>query len=162
MTPTPYNSGDLYHYSENGISKGPFTAKQLIDLAAKGAIKPQTYVWKAGFRVWVPAGNLKGLLPPRSAVTRSRPHAATMVQAKRPAPPRRRIALLTGIVVAAILLVGSIVTALVILANKQPDSEKKDVPIQTKTASKKPEPPRYETRQVHDPVPVDVAHQEVG
>jgi hypothetical protein len=151
MTPTSHNSGDLYHYSENGISKGPFTAKQLKDLAAKGAIKPQTYVWKAGFRDWVPAGNLKGLLPQRSVVTRSRPHPATMVEAKRAAPPRPRIALLTGIIVAGILLVGSVVTALVILVNKQPDPEKKDAPLQARAADKKPDAPQKSDGSVKKP-----------
>jgi hypothetical protein len=50
-----------WYYDQQGKSYGPFSADQLIDLAAKGRIQPQDTVWKEGMTKRVLAARVEHL-----------------------------------------------------------------------------------------------------
>ena len=50
-----------WYYEQQGNSYGPFSAEQLMDLAAKGRIQPQDGVWKEGMTRHVLAAKVKHL-----------------------------------------------------------------------------------------------------
>ncbi len=52
-----------YYCDRNGKQVGPFSARQLKDLAAAGQLAPTDLVWTNGLPNWVPVANLKGLFP---------------------------------------------------------------------------------------------------
>jgi hypothetical protein len=68
---------DHWNYAQGGDKLGPFSARQLKDLAAAGRILPTDTVWKEGIDKGVLAANVKNLLPLNSppwtrALTRPR------------------------------------------------------------------------------------------
>src|SRR5258708_2400580 len=101
MTRVAQPSADLYHYSENGTPRGPFTVQQLQELAASGKIQPQTFIWKAGFQAWVPAKSVRGLLPKEVPSPRPLAYPATMLERKRPRSQRPRWIVVGSLVVEA-------------------------------------------------------------
>ncbi|MBQ5606762.1 MAG: SPFH domain-containing protein [Prevotella sp.] len=61
-----------YHISVNGAQSGPYNMQQLAQLAQKGQVTMQTYVWKQGMPGWELAGNIVELqvlfMPPAQSV----------------------------------------------------------------------------------------------
>ena len=69
-------------YSKNGQQQGPVSAAMLKQMADRGQIQPDDFVWKEGMAEWVKASRLKGLFgPPESAAT-----AAVRTQVPPPPP----------------------------------------------------------------------------
>lgn len=50
-----------YHISINGSQAGPFNMQQLSQMAQRGQLTQQTYVWKQGMANWEMAGNVQEL-----------------------------------------------------------------------------------------------------
>jgi hypothetical protein len=136
MTPSAGNSLDLYHYSENGITRGPFTAQQLKELAQAGKIQPQTYVWKEGFPNWLPAGRLQGLFPPSRPAAPSRTHPVTVLES-RARSSRRATLLVAGIILGSVLLLASVVIILMSLVKNSAQPEEKEITLQVKKTETK-------------------------
>lgn len=55
--------GEWYCTRDGKSRLGPFTAEQLKQLATSGMLAPADLVWKQGLPRWVPASQVKGLLP---------------------------------------------------------------------------------------------------
>mgnify|MGYP001413435817 CR=1 FL=1 len=53
--PPPQAAEKIWHLSENGASRGPFTKAELAAMAASGEITRATYVWRQGFPRWMGA-----------------------------------------------------------------------------------------------------------
>lgn len=170
MSSPSNQSGPLYHYASNGLTKGPFTARQLKQLADAGQIQPQTLVWKEGFSEWVLASRLRGLLAPAAVSVSSAPSPSggPMVTSRdsqplllqagdNPALRRQpRTAVLIGVIAAGLGLLGLIIMTVVLLvstgaapvapAGKDPAAEKSEPPPKTEPPKKslppepKPEP----------------------
>lgn len=60
-TPPPIPSAATYMLAINGQQSGPFTIPQLEQLASRGQINPQTYVWKPGMPNWTAACQIEEL-----------------------------------------------------------------------------------------------------
>lgn len=54
-----------YYLKRNGEEYGPFTSKQLREMARIGQLAPTDLVWKKGFKDWKPAAKARGLFGPR-------------------------------------------------------------------------------------------------
>src|SRR5438874_4458615 len=65
---------DQWYYARDSYKLGPFSGRELRDLAVCGLIVPTDTVWKAGTKQGVAAGNLKHLFPSQEA--QPRPGAA--------------------------------------------------------------------------------------
>src|SRR5262249_7593338 len=74
---------DHWYYAQGGDKLGPFSARQLKDLAAAGRILPTDTVWKEGIDKGVLAANVKNLLT--LAPAHSSPVDASALST--PAPP---------------------------------------------------------------------------
>jgi hypothetical protein len=70
--PMPQPSGAQYYYNDNGQQAGPFSADQIKQKIASGAITPDTLVWKSGTPNWVAVKDL----PEFAAGSGTRPVAA--------------------------------------------------------------------------------------
>jgi membrane protease subunit (stomatin/prohibitin family) len=44
-----------WHIAENGLSVGPFSAPQVVEMISAGRVRPETLVWMAGMADWMPA-----------------------------------------------------------------------------------------------------------
>lgn len=55
------NAPAVYYYSVNGAQYGPFTVHQLASMARNGQITVQTNIWREGWAVWTPAGQVPEL-----------------------------------------------------------------------------------------------------
>jgi hypothetical protein len=167
MTPLTNNATDLYHYTENGQTKGPVTAQQLKALADSGRIQANTYVWKEGLPDWVPAASLQGLLPQAQGIiaqnrvpSQAQARPATILEAGAGAAPQTQVKLLVGVIIGGVLLLSAIVAGVIILivnsstpekkgkgepadkvAKNTDDSKKKDPPVKQPDPPKKKEPP---------------------
>jgi hypothetical protein len=53
-----------WYYARDGRQSGPVTSAQLRALAKAGELSSSDLVWKEGFAAWVPASQIRGLLPP--------------------------------------------------------------------------------------------------
>ncbi len=51
--PMPPSASAQYYYNDNGKQAGPFTADQIKQKIASGALTPDTLVWKSGTPSWV-------------------------------------------------------------------------------------------------------------
>ena len=69
-----------WHYNSNGREAGPVSAKQLKQLAASGALRPDDLVRKEGMSGWTHAKSVKGLFTTTVAASSDEPP---------PLPPRR-------------------------------------------------------------------------
>jgi uncharacterized RDD family membrane protein YckC len=56
-------SDGMWYFAQGSEQRGPVSAQELIQLAASGALTPQTLVWQQGMPNWVPAGTVPGLIP---------------------------------------------------------------------------------------------------
>lgn len=56
-------AGREWHFSNAGRTAGPFTADELKELTASGALTPADIVWKEGMRSGRPAGDFGELFP---------------------------------------------------------------------------------------------------
>ncbi|EDY19350.1 hypothetical protein CfE428DRAFT_3035 [Chthoniobacter flavus Ellin428] len=45
----------IWHYEENGESKGPLSREEIRDLVQTGVVTPQTRVWTRSLKRWAPA-----------------------------------------------------------------------------------------------------------
>jgi hypothetical protein len=54
---------DEWYYSKDDQQLGPVSAEKLNELAVSGDVAPSTLVWKDGMPDWIPASEVKGLLP---------------------------------------------------------------------------------------------------
>jgi hypothetical protein len=59
--------GRRYYYSHDEIMLGPYSARELRQLAAAGEIRPTDTVWKEGIERGVQADRLRTLFPPAGA-----------------------------------------------------------------------------------------------
>lgn len=59
--PPPPADERVWHLSEAGASKGPFTRAELAAMAASGALKRSGYVWRQGFARWMGADEIPDL-----------------------------------------------------------------------------------------------------
>ena len=50
--PPPPPGGKTWHVAENGATKGPYTQAELAQMAASGAVTPDTFVWTQGSPDW--------------------------------------------------------------------------------------------------------------
>jgi len=55
---------DQWYYSQQEERKGPVSQEELKRLATTGQLKPTDTVWKEGMAKWLPASQVKGLVPP--------------------------------------------------------------------------------------------------
>jgi hypothetical protein len=62
-------AGQAFFYSRDDTKLGPFSARQLQELAAAGEILPTDTVWKEGLPQGVPANRVKNLFPVAPAET---------------------------------------------------------------------------------------------
>jgi len=58
---------DQWFYGRNETKVGPFSSKELRDLATAGTIRPTDTVWKAGIEKGVAADKVKNLFAPTAA-----------------------------------------------------------------------------------------------
>ncbi len=77
---------DHFYYSHDNTPHGPFSAKEMRELAMRGAISPTDIVWKEGSEQKVQAARVKNLFPPAPAVVAPQP-APAVVPAAEVAPP---------------------------------------------------------------------------
>jgi hypothetical protein len=161
------SSQDQFHYTENGITRGPLTIRQIRDLARAGQIQAQTLVWKEGYPGWVPAGSVKGLLPPTQVAPGLPPRVSSVPTGGgvRPGlppalpdelsqPPQTRFGLLLCVLAAAVLVLGGTVVLVIVLLNNsagdksQTDEDNgKDRPVNVdKTPDKKDSTHHEESR----------------
>ena len=91
----------LWHYLENGTTRGPIPEEQLRGLIASGVLNPTDLVWHEGMAEWTPiqaSPELMRLVPPgptpAAKVIPSQPHPA---QGQPQAPPRKSGKALTWI-----------------------------------------------------------------
>src|SRR5436309_1472999 len=54
---------DQWYYGAEGSRQGPFTSRELLELATSGRLQPSDTVWKAGVSAGVPAHRVKNLFP---------------------------------------------------------------------------------------------------
>ena len=50
-----------WHYTIDGRQQSPCSDQDLIDLARRGALKPEDLVWFDGLQEWLPAKKLQWL-----------------------------------------------------------------------------------------------------
>jgi hypothetical protein len=152
MSSASNSSGDLYHFAENGITKGPFTARQLKQLADAGHIQAQTLIWKEGMPEWAPATRFKGLL--------ALPGPAFQAIGEGPPPNQARTVILLGIILGGVALLGLVVVVVVLLlgqgsgpaapdrkeqeAKKSNSATKQNPQPRLDPPAKKPDPPRLD------------------
>ncbi|HEV3261767.1 MAG TPA: DUF4339 domain-containing protein [Gemmataceae bacterium] len=79
---------DQWYYARDEDRHGPFTARQLKELAAAGEIHTTDTVWKEGVAQCVAAGNVKNLFS--SAGPAIANEAAAAATAEEPLPPQER------------------------------------------------------------------------
>jgi hypothetical protein len=133
MTAPANASKAQYHYTENGVTQGPYTAQQLKGLADAGKIQPQTLIWKEGLPQWVPASSLKGLFAsavsaqplPRTAggPPPLQPNPVPLPDLQAPAAAGPRTGLLLGIIGGGVLLVGLVVLAIILMSGGKDDKK---------------------------------------
>jgi hypothetical protein len=67
-TPPPPPPAVQWYVAENGQSRGPFSEEQLRQMAARGELGRESYLWREGFDGWKSAGEalpeLFGSTPP--------------------------------------------------------------------------------------------------
>lgn len=93
---------DDWYYTQRNERHGPVSPAKLKSLAAEGWLTPTDLVWKEGMPNWVPAGKVRGLFanplvrtltsPVDGVVATSPADAATLPQAKPPAPRQTGVA----------------------------------------------------------------------
>ncbi len=54
---------EMWYFAQGSEQRGPVSRAALTQLAASGAVTPQTLVWQQGMADWVPAGTIPGLMP---------------------------------------------------------------------------------------------------
>ena len=59
--PAPPRAEAKWFHARGDRRQGPFTSKELQDLAARGVITPETLIWREGLAEWIPASRTKGL-----------------------------------------------------------------------------------------------------
>lgn len=70
---------DEWFYEENGVRAGPVAEAQLQAMAAAGTLRPETPIWTASMRQWLPAGQVTDwtFAPPPLPPASARPDVAT-------------------------------------------------------------------------------------
>jgi hypothetical protein len=58
---------DRWYYAHGEVKRGPYSGRQLRDLADSGSLVPTDTVWKEGLEKGALAGNVKNLFPPAPA-----------------------------------------------------------------------------------------------
>jgi hypothetical protein len=58
-----------WYFSHDGDKAGPYSGRQLMELAATGAILPTDTIWKEGIEQGMPAQNVRNLFTPAQADT---------------------------------------------------------------------------------------------
>lgn len=98
-----------WYYLRNGEKAGPMSLADLRELVAKGQVKPQDSVWKAGMAQWVQAQTVPDLFPPPPPPAYPQPpayaqppaHAASYTP---PAPAKSST--LKWVLIGGVLLIG--------------------------------------------------------
>jgi hypothetical protein len=70
---------DQWYYGTEGSRQGPFTPRELLELATSGQLRPTDTVWKEGVPAGVPAHRVKNLFP-SGAAPASAPAAAVAME----------------------------------------------------------------------------------
>jgi uncharacterized RDD family membrane protein YckC len=79
-----------WYVGKNGQQSGPFTSRQLRQMAADGQLSPTDLLWKEGMNDWAPCSSIKGLLAESSPASSSlprRPSPRPTAPPPRPAAP---------------------------------------------------------------------------
>jgi hypothetical protein len=77
---------DQWYYGAEGSRQGPFSPRELLELANSGRIRPTDTVWKEGVPTGVPAHRVKNLFPRTAATSTGSPAApASVPDARTPA-----------------------------------------------------------------------------
>ncbi|GAB4151115.1 MAG: hypothetical protein Tsb009_26360 [Planctomycetaceae bacterium] len=79
-----------WYYAQNGQQHGPVTPKDLRNLAVSGTLQPGDLVWKEGMADWVPASQIKGLLPTQTAPATRPGLGPVQIQTRSTGQPRTR------------------------------------------------------------------------
>ncbi len=131
-----------WYYARDKKKLGPFSFRQLQQIAAAGKLKPSDMVFKEGFQKWVPASSIERLLPPTaSGASPSMPSMPLLARSADVQLDRARWPWIVGAAVGIVLLGVGLAVSINRLGQSHPPQNSADTQLAASSQSaSNPEP----------------------